>query len=40
MNYADRVPITKIWLGRQDLQFLEAVIQVEQETHRTAEGLF
>ena len=40
MDYADKVPVIKNWLGNHGLQFWEVHIQVEEEVSTTADGLF
>ena len=40
MNYAGKVPISKNMLSRWGLQFLDLVIQTEQEACKMVEGLF
>ena len=39
MPQAEKIAITKNWLGRKGLQFLESLTQMEQESCDTMEGL-
>ena len=40
INNTEKLSIIKHWIGRQDLQFIEALTKVEQEICNTMEGVF
>ena len=40
MPQAEQIAIIKNWLGRNGLQFLETLIQTEEEKCNRTEGLF
>ena len=40
LNHVENVPVIKNWLGKDDLQFIQILKVVEQETSHTVKRLF